>query len=61
MKECLDMTKSKAAAMPKRRTAIDVQPTKYLEPDADLARAISIDELRAGIKEDIRRMYREEE
>ncbi|OAV65381.1 hypothetical protein Barb6_02891 [Bacteroidales bacterium Barb6] len=59
MKECLDITKSKAAAMPKRRTAIDVQPTEYLEPDADLARAISIDELLVGIKEDIRRMYRE--
>ena len=31
---------------------------RYLEPDEDLARAITLDELLLGVKEDIREMHR---
>ena len=31
---------------------------KHLTPDEDLARAISMDDLLSGVKEDIREMYR---
>jgi len=31
---------------------------KYLEPDEDLARAITMDELLLEVKEDIREMYK---
>ena len=35
-----------------------VEKDYYLQPDADLARAVTFDELLAGVKEDLRSMYR---
>lgn len=59
MKKYLDITKSKTVVIQRRRTDIYVHSTqKPLEPDADLARAISMDELLAGVKEDIIGMYK---
>ena len=35
-----------------------VEKDYYLQPDADLARAITFDELLVGVKEDLRAMFR---
>ena len=39
-------------------TVID-EKDYYLKPDADLARAITFEEFRAGVKEDLRAMFQQ--
>jgi hypothetical protein len=58
MKKYLDQARDETIVIQRGRTETFVlSRQERLSPDADLARAISIDELLAGVKADIRQMY----
>ena len=55
----LDIAKSEEVIIQRGKTETFVlSMQKHLTPDEDLARAISMDDLLSGVKEDIREMYR---
>lgn len=59
MKKYLDIAKSEEVIIQRGKTETFVlSMQKHLTPDEDLARAISMDDLLSGVKEDIREMYR---
>ena len=59
MKKYLDIAKSEEVIIQRGKTETFVlSMQKHLSPDEDLARAISMDDLLSGVKEDIREMYR---
>lgn len=59
MKKYLDIAKSEEVIIQRGKTETFVlSMQKHLTPGEDLARAISMDDLLSGVKEDIREMYR---
>ncbi len=59
MKKYLDLAASETVVIQRGRTETFVlQAEKHLAPDADLARAITMDELLIGVKEDLRDIFR---
>jgi len=62
MQKYLDLAKKEKVLIREGNTDIFVlSQEKYLLPDEDLARSISMDELLAGTKEDIREIFRTRE
>lgn len=60
MKKYLDIAKTEKVVIQRGNTETFVLSMQtHLTPDADLARAIPMGELREGVKEDIREMYRD--
>ena len=59
MKKYLDIAKSEEVIIQRGKTETFVlSMQKHLTPYEDLARAISMDDMLSGVKEDIREMYR---
>lgn len=59
MKKYLDLAKTEEVVIQRGKSETFVLSRQSrLSPDADLARAISMDDLLNGVKEDIREMYR---
>ncbi len=59
MKKYLDLAASEQIIIQRGKNETFVlQKQEYLEPDEDLKRAISMNELLDGVKEDIRKIYR---
>jgi hypothetical protein len=53
------LTATKPIAIQRGRAETFTLPTeKHLAPDADLSRAITLDELLVGVKEDLRTMFK---
>ena len=62
MKKYLDMARKEDIIIQRgRNETFTLRHTEYLEPDEDLARAISMDELLKGVKEDLREMFKKRE
>ncbi|MDR0825045.1 MAG: type II toxin-antitoxin system Phd/YefM family antitoxin [Prevotella sp.] len=60
MKKYLDIAKTEKVVIQRGRTETFVLVMeKHLEPDEDLARAITMDELLVRVKEDIKEMFKE--
>ncbi len=58
MKKYLDLAANEQIIIQRgRKETFILQKQEYLEPDEDLARAISMDELLNGVKEDIREIF----
>lgn len=59
MKKYLDLAKTQEVVIQRGRTETFVlKSQQYLQPDEDLERAISMDELLSGVKEDIQEIYK---
>ncbi|WP_337942538.1 hypothetical protein [Parabacteroides sp.] len=59
MKKYLDIAKSEDVVIQRGKTETFIlSMQKHLTPDEDLARAISMEDLLSGVKEDIREIYR---
>lgn len=59
MKKYLDLAKTQEVVIQRGRTETFVlSEERHLAPDDDLARAITMDELLVGIKEDMREMFK---
>ena len=59
MKKSLDIAKSEDVVIQRGKTETFIlSMQKHLTPDEDLARAISMEDLLSGVKEDIREIYR---
>jgi hypothetical protein len=62
MKKYLDLANTETIVIQRGKTeTFYLQAEKYLVPDVDLARAITMDELLAGVKEDMRKMFKKAE
>ncbi|MCW3789711.1 type II toxin-antitoxin system Phd/YefM family antitoxin [Plebeiibacterium sediminum] len=59
MKKYLDLAASEQIIIQRgKKETFVLKKQEYLEPDEDLKRAISMDELLDGVKEDIREIFR---
>ena len=59
MKKYLDLAKTQQVVIQRGKTETFVlSEEKHLEPDDDLARAITAEQLLVGIKEDMREMFK---
>jgi hypothetical protein len=59
MKKYLDLAMDEKIVIQRGRTETFVLTReKYLEPDEDLGRAVTMDELLVGAKEDLRAMFK---
>jgi hypothetical protein len=59
MKKYLDLAGTETVVIQRGKTETFVlRAEKHLSPDTDLARAITMDELLAGVKEDLRDIYK---
>ena len=62
MDKHLDLAKAEQSLVQRNETETSVLSVeKYLEPDDDFARAISMEEFAKGVKEHIRELYRQSE
>jgi hypothetical protein len=60
MKKYLDLASSEQILIQRGRTETFVlQKQEYLEPDEDLAKAISLEEFKTGAKAHIKELYRQ--
>lgn len=59
MKKYLDLAKNEEIIIQRGRDeAFVLTKADYLEPDEDLERAITMDELLTGVKEDLKEMFK---